>query len=259
MMQGQLEARSLAALDGVRHAFFTRAGGVSQGLYATLNGGIGSNDKPEHVAENRNRMAQALGVTPEHFLSLYQVHSPDVVVAEQPWPREARPRADAMVTRVPGLALGISTADCGPVLFADAQARVIGAAHAGWRGALTGVLEATVAAMAKLGARRDRLVVALGPMIRQASYEVGPEFVERFTAADPDNGRYFAEHHGEDRRRFDLAGYVTQRLARAGIAQIEDLGFDTCAEPDRFYSYRRSTLLREPDYGRHINAIALAD
>jgi len=173
--------------------------------------------------------------------------------------QDARPHADGLVTDTPNLLLGILTADCAPVLFADHQAVVVGAAHAGWRGALTGVLEATIAAMEKLGARRDRVAVALGPMIRQVSYEVGPEFVERFTAADPDNGRYFAEHRGEDRRRFDLAGYVTQRLARAGVGQIEDLGFDTCAEPDRFYSYRRSTLLREPDYGRHINAIALAD
>jgi len=259
MSDKKIEAKSLAALNGIRHAFFTRAGGVSEGLYATLNGGIGSSDKPEYVTENRARMAQALGVTPEHFLSLYQVHSPDVVTVERPWTREARPRADAMVTNVPGLALGISTADCGPILFADPQARVIGAAHAGWKGALTGVIEATLDAMERLGARRGQIAVALGPMIRQPSYEVGPEFVERFVAEDPGNAQFFAELGAKDRRHFDLSAYVARRLARAGVTQFEDLGLDTCADAARFYSYRRSTLRREPDYGRHINAIALAD
>ncbi|MBV8791730.1 MAG: peptidoglycan editing factor PgeF [Pseudolabrys sp.] len=255
----KLEAKSLAALPGICHAFFTREGGVSQGLYATLNGGIGSHDKPEAVDENRARMATAVGVRPENFLSLYQVHSPDVVTVEKPWTRNDRPRADAAVTAVPGLALGISTADCGPVLFAEPKARVIGAAHAGWKGALGGVLEATIGAMEKLGAQRERISVALGPMIRQRSYEVGPEFVERFIADNPNNSRYFEMSGREDRRQFDLSGYVSARLARAGVTQIEDLGFDTCADPARFYSYRRSTLNKEPDYGRHINAIALAD
>jgi YfiH family protein len=254
-----LSAASLAKLDGIRHAFFTRTGGVSQGVYATLNGGIGSKDEPAHVAENRSRMAQALGVTPEHFLSLYQIHSPDVVVAQTPWTREARPRADAMVTNVPGLALGISTADCGPVLFADADARVIGAAHSGWRGALTGVLEATLAAMEKLGAKRSRIAVALGPMIRKESYEVGPEFVERFKSADAGNAVFFAPSEREGHAMFDLPGYVRARLERAGVTQVEDLGVCTFAEPERFFSYRRSTKLGESDYGRHINAIALAN
>jgi YfiH family protein len=252
-----LQAPSLSALNGIRHGFFTRAGGVSQGLYATLNGGIGSNDAPEHVGENRARMAAALGVKPERLLSLYQIHSPDVVVAETPWPREARPHADAVVTRVPGLALGISTADCGPVLFADPQAKVIGAAHAGWRGALTGVLEATIAAMEQLGAARQRLVVALGPMIRQPNYEVGPEFVKRFRTDDTRNVRFFASSTRQGHAMFDLAGYARERLSRAGVAQVDDLGFCTYADPERFYSYRRSTLRAEPDYGRHINAIAL--
>jgi polyphenol oxidase len=251
-----LNAASLSALNGIRHAFFTRTGGVSQGVYATLNGGIGSKDQPDHVIENRSRMARALGVKPEHFLTAYQVHSPDVVVVEQPWSREHRPRVDAMVTKVPGIALGVSTADCGPVLFADPQAQVIGGAHAGWRGALTGVLEATIDAMEKLGADRTRITVAIGPLIRQDSYEVGPEFVERFVSQDKSNDRFFKQADG--RAMFDLPGYIRARLANAGIGRIEDLGLDTFAEPERFFSYRRSTKLGESDYGRHINAIALA-
>ncbi len=187
-----LQAALLKTLPGIRHGFFTRAGGVSQGVYATLNGGVGSNDAPGNVAENRARMAAALGVAPDRLLTAYQIHSPDVVVADKPWTHENRPRADAIVTRTPRLAIGVSTADCGPLLFADAQARVIGAAHAGWRGAFTGVIEAAIAAMEKLGADRNRIAVALGPTIRQPNYEVGPEFVERFLAADTDNERFFA-------------------------------------------------------------------
>ena len=186
-----LQAASLSRLAGVRHAFFTRSGGVSDGVYATLNGGVGSNDAPAKVEENRARMAAALGVAPERLLTAYQIHSPDVVVADAPWTREARPRADAIVTRMPGLALGVSTADCAPLLFADAQAGVIGAAHAGWRGAFSGVIEATVAAMENLGAARERITAALGPTIRQPNYEVGPEFVARFNAADAANARFF--------------------------------------------------------------------
>jgi YfiH family protein len=254
-----LQAKTLAALPSIRHGFFTREGGVSEGLYATLNGGIGSNDAPDRVAENRGRMAQTLGVAPDHFLTAYQIHSPDVVTVERPWALDARPRADAMVTRTPGIALGVSTADCGPVLFADPQARVIGAAHAGWRGAFTGVLESTIAAMEKLGAARERIVVALGPMIRQKNYEVGPEFVERFRAADGGNARFFVPSAKTGHAMFDLAGYARARLQRAGIAQIEDLDLCTFADPEKFYSYRRTTLKAEPDYGRHINAIALTE
>jgi YfiH family protein len=254
-----LQATALAGLTGIRHGFFTRSGGVSQGVYATLNGGIGSKDAPEHVGENRARMAKALGVRSDHFVSAYQIHSPDVVTVEQPWPHDQRPKADAMVTKTPGIALGISTADCGPVLFADVQARVIGAAHSGWRGAFSGVLEATVAAMEKLGADRNRMVVALGPMIRQPNYEVGPEFVARFREAGDDNMKFFAPSERKDHAMFDLAGYATMRLERAGIATIEDLKHCTYAEPERFFSYRRMTKLGETDYGRHINAIALAE
>jgi YfiH family protein len=252
-----LQAALIAALPGIRHAFFTRNGGVSQGIYDSLNGGVGSNDTPEHVAENRARMARALGIAPERLLSLYQVHSPDVVIAEEPWPADNRPRADALVTRVPGLAIGVSTADCGPLLFADSEARVIGAAHAGWRGALTGVIEATIGAMEKLGASRSNMAVALGPTIRQANYEVGPEFVARFLAADIDNTRFFADATREGHAMFDLTGYIASRVEQAGVANFEDLGLCTYAEPERFFSFRRATHQSEPDYGRHINAIAL--
>lgn len=252
-----LQSASLAILPDIRHAFFTRTGGVSQGVYTSLNGGVGSNDSPEQVAENRARMAQALGVAPERFLTPYQIHSPDVVIADAPWTAETRPRADAVVTREPGLAIGVSTADCGPLLFADDKARVVGAAHAGWRGAFTGVIDATLAAMEKLGADRANISVALGPTIRQANYEVGHEFVERFLAADADNARFFADAARAGHAMFDLTGYIAARVQQAGIVKFEDLGLCTYAEPERFYSYRRSTHLNEPDYGRHINVIAL--
>lgn len=252
-----LQATVLAVLPGIRHAFFTRSGGVSEGIYTSLNGGVGSDDEPQRVAENRARMALALGVAPEHFLTPYQIHSPDVVVAETPWTADTRPRADAVVTRQPKLAIGVSTADCGPLLFADEAAGVIGAAHAGWRGAFTGVIEATVTAMEKLGATRGNIAAALGPTIRQDNYEVGPEFVERFLAADADNAQFFRDSPREQHAMFDLTGYVAAQIARAGIVKFEDLGLCTYAEPERFYSFRRSTHLSEPDYGRHINAIAL--
>ena len=254
-----LQAPSLSRLARIRHAFFTRGGGVSDGVYASLNGGIGSNDAPDKVAENRARMAATLGVTPDRFLTPYQIHSPDVVVADGSWTQETRPRADAVVTREPKLAIGVSTADCGPLLFADAEAGVVGAAHAGWRGAFTGVIEATLAAMEKLGASRARVVVALGPTIRQPNYEVGPEFLERFRAADMDNERFFAPSPREGHAMFDLTGYIADRVNRAGVAQFEDLGHCTYADPAQFYSYRRMSQRGEPDYGRHINAIALAD
>lgn len=254
-----LQARTLAAFSSIRHAFFTRSGGVSQGVYESLNGGVGSDDAPAKVGENRTRMAAALGVTPTHLLTPYQIHSPDVVVVDAPWPSDQRPRADALVTRQPGLAVAVSTADCGPLLFADVEAGVVGAAHAGWRGALTGVIEATIATMEQHGAQRARIAAALGPTIRQPNYEVGPEFVERFLAADEANARYFAPSVRADHAMFDLPGYIAARVQRAGIGNFEDLGLCTYAEPARFFSYRRATRLREPDYGRHINAIALAD
>jgi YfiH family protein len=209
------------------------------------------------VRENRARMASKLGVAPAHFVTCYQIHSPDVIVAETPWTRENSPRADAIVTRVPGLAIGVTTADCGPILFADAQAGVIGAAHAGWKGALIGVLEATIAAMEKLGAQRSRICAALGPMIHQPNYEVGAEFVERFKTADTANDRFFVTAARSGHAMFDLPGYIGSRLERAEIKSIEDLGLCTYSDPERFFSYRRTTHRAEPDYGRHVNAIAL--
>ena len=254
-----LHADSLALLPGIRHAFFTRRGGVSDGVYESLNGGVGSRDAAAHVAENRALMAKALGVRPANFLTAYQIHSPDVVIVEQPWAPDARPRADALVTRVSGIAVGVSTADCGPILFADADARVIGAAHAGWRGAFTGVIEATIAAMERCGASRDNIVAAAGPMIRQANYEVGPEFVERFKADSAANERFFTPSPNSGHAMFDLAAYIAARLSGAGITRIEDIGRCTYADADTFYSYRRSVHRNESDYGRHINAIALSD
>jgi len=246
----------LSAIPGLRHAFFTRDGGVSGGLYESLNGGIGSNDDPAHVAENRRRMAEQIGVTPEHFLSVHQTHSPDVIVATGPWQTPSRPLADAIVTRTEGLAIGATAADCGPILLVDPSARVIGAAHAGWKGALTGIVESTVEAMAKLGAERSGIVAAIGPLIRQHSYEVGPEFVERFIEADAEHGLFFIPSSREGHAMFDLAGFIRMRLENAGVLMIDDIGVDTYSD-DRFFSYRRSVHRKEPDYGRHVHSIAL--
>src|ERR1700728_387982 len=250
-------AETLAA-PGIRHAFFTRRGGVSEGLDASLNGGIGSRDDAAHVSENRARMAAALDVEPNSLLTAYQVHTPHVVVAEAPWTIESRPRADAIVTRTPALAVGVTTADCAPILFAEPKAGVIGAAHSGWRGALSGVVDATVDAMERLGADRGEIRAALGPMIRQRNYEVGPDLIARFDDADTANNRFFVAAARAGHALFDLAGYIAARLERAGIRYVEDLGLCTYADPTRFFSYRRSTHRGEADYGRHVNAIALA-
>jgi YfiH family protein len=243
----------------LRHGFFTRQGGVSTGLYASLNGGIGSRDDAANVVQNRARMATALAVAPDHLVTAYQVHSPDVIVAETPWTAAERPRADAIVTRVPALAVGVTTADCGPILLADPQAGVVAAVHAGWRGALAGVVEATLAAMERLGAVRDNIRAALGPMISQASYEVGPDLIARFAAEDRGSECFFAPTTRTGHALFDLPGYIAARLKRAGIRHVEDLGLCTYADPVRFYSFRRTTHRAEPDYGRHISAIALGD
>lgn len=254
----QVTAPSLSALAGIRHAFFTREGGVSGGLYGSLNAGLGSNDDPAHVRENRRRMAEALGVRADALISCFQIHSPDVIVADRPHAGGDRPRADAVVSRTPGIACGVATADCGPVLFADPQARVVGAAHAGWKGALSGVLEATIAAMEGLGARRGAIIAAVGPLIRQESYEVGDAFRAQFVAADPAHAHFFAPGK-PGHAWFDLPGFITHRLRAAGIAAVEDLGLDTYADETRFFSYRRATHRGEPDYGRHIAAITLAE
>ncbi len=252
-----LQASSLSALPGVRHAFFTRAGGVSEGIYATLNAGVGSDDDPARVAENRARMAQALAVAPDRFLTAYQIHSPKVVIVEEAWSLDGRPRADGIVTRARGLAVGVSTADCGPILLADAASGVVGAAHAGWRGALGGVIEATVEAMEQAGAQRGRIAAALGPMIRQPNYEIGPDLMARFLDADANNRRFFTDSRRSGHALFDLAGYIVARLTRTGVGLVEDLGLCTYAEPERFFSYRRACHRAEPDYGRHVNAVAL--
>jgi hypothetical protein len=251
-----LSSPLLSAIPGLRHAFFTRTGGVSSGVYAGLNGGIGSNDDPAHVAENRRRMAAQMGVASTHFLTVHQTHSPDVVVATGPWPDGPRPRADAIVTRTEGLAIGATAADCAPILLVDPTARVIGAAHAGWKGALTGILESTVAAMEKLGAERNGLIAAIGPLIHQQSYEVGGEFVERFIETDAGNAMFFIPSVREGHAMFDLAGFVRRRLENAGVLMIDDIGVDTYSD-EGLYSYRRSVHRKEPDYGRHIHAIAL--
>lgn len=251
----KIESPALAQLPGIRHAFFTREGGISSGIYASLNGGIGSNDDFASVQENRRRMSEALGAS--HLITCYQIHSADVVVASKAWAREDAARADGIVTRTAGLAVGASAADCGPLLFADADARIVAAAHAGWKGALGGIAEATVAKMEELGAKRENIVAAIGPLIRQQSYEVGPEFVARFTGADWSYARFFAPSAKEGHAMFDLAGLIRLRLENAGIGRIDDLGLDTYSDETRFYSYRRTTHLGEPDYGRQIAAIAL--
>jgi YfiH family protein len=252
----KLASPLLSAIPGLRHAFFTRDGGVSGGIYANFNGGLGSDDDPANVRENRRRMAEQMGVAPEHFLGVYQIHSPDAVVASGPWQGETRPRADAIVTRSEGLAIGVTAADCGPILFADPNARVIGVAHAGWKGALTGVLESTIEAMEKLGADRNGMVAAIGPLIRQHSYDVGGDFVERFIEADAGNALFFIPSARVGHAMFDLAGFIRMRLENAGVLMIDDIGVDTYSD-ERFYSYRRSVHRKEPDYGRHVHAIVL--
>lgn len=251
----KVESKALASLPGIRHAFFTREGGISEGIYASLNGGIGSNDDQTKVHENRHRMAQTLGAS--HLITCYQIHSADVVVAGKAWAREDAARADAIVTRTHGLAVGASAADCGPLLFADAEARIVAAAHAGWKGALGGIAEATISKMEELGAKRQQIVAAIGPLIRQESYEVGPEFVSRFEQTDSAYAQFFKPSAKPGHSMFDLAGLIRLRLERAEIAQIDDLGLDTYSDEKRFFSYRRTTHRGEPDYGRQIAAIAL--
>ena len=250
-------ASPLLAAAGARHAFFTRQGGVSQGVYASLNGGVGSRDDRAAVMENRRRMARTLGVAGDALLVPFQYHSAIAIVADAPWDADHRPRADGVVTRTRGLALGVTGADCGVILFCDPEAEVIGAAHAGWKGALGGVLEATVAAMEQIGARRARILCALGPTIAQASYEVGPDFVATFRAADAGYARFFAPSIKAGHAMFDLPGFIGLRLEAAGVARFENLALDTYADEERFFSYRRATHRGEPDYGRGVAAIAL--
>ena len=252
-----LEAPELSSHSCLRHAFFTREGGVSDGLYASLNGGLGSDDASDRVAENRARMCAQFGLPPQALVGLYQVHSAEVVTVEHPFAHALRPKADAMVTRVPGLALGIATADCGPILFADPDNRVIGAAHSGWKGALAGIVEATVAGMEALGAERARIVAVLGPTIAQAAYEVDDAFVARFREQVPGSEAFFAEGQRPGHAQFDLPGFILQRLRQSGIGEAHAVGLCTYADEARFYSFRRTTHRHEADYGRQISAIAL--
>lgn len=243
-------------LAGTRHGFFTRRGGVSSGIYAELNCGMGSSDQRNAVVLNRARVAESLSIPPDRLLTLHQVHSADVVVADhrRGWPEP--PRADAAVTDVPGVAVAVLTADCAPVLFRDAEAQVVAAAHAGWRGALGGILEATLEAMERRGARRSSIRAAVGPCISRRAYEVGPEMRARFVAEDPDYDSFFSAGRG-DRFHFDLPAFALARLRAAGIAEAAWLGACTYSDSDRFFSYRRATHGAEPDYGRMISAIRL--
>ena len=238
----------------IRHGFFTRSGGASSGVYSGLNCGLGSTDQRETVLINRARVAEELGVAPERLVSVHQTHSARAIALDDP-PSE-QIKADAMVTATPGLALGILTADCQPVLFADAENGVVGAAHAGWKGALDGILEATIDAMESLGAERATIHAVIGPSISQRAYEVGPEFLDRFLDESPENARFFANGEG-DRLQFDLIGFGLYRLREAGVAHASWTGHCTYSDPDKFYSYRRSVHRREADYGRLISAICL--
>ncbi|TMV09862.1 peptidoglycan editing factor PgeF [Ruegeria sediminis] len=250
-----LEILTSDTLSPFQHGFFTRRGGASSGIFSGLNCGMGSSDQSEAVALNRCRVAAAMEVAPDNLIGVHQVHSADVHVVTGP-PSETRPKADAMVTNLPGVALTILTADCQPVLFADRDAQVVGAAHAGWRGALDGILEATLEAMEQLGAHRENTVAVIGPTISQRAYEVGPEFLDDFMADSPDNARFFSNGNG-DRLLFDLPGFGLDRLRRAGIGQAEWTRHCTYSDAVRFYSYRRSTHAGEADYGRLISAIRL--
>jgi YfiH family protein len=246
----------LSALPGIRHAFFTRKGGVSTGIYASLNAGRGSKDEAADVAENRRRAAAWFGAEPDALLTCYQIHSPTVLVAERPWGEE-RPEGDGVASAMPGLVCSALAADCAPVLFADPKARVVAAAHAGWRGALGGVVESAVEAMIGAGAARENIVAAVGACIGPQSYEVGEDFLRAFTAKDASFERFFVPGDTADKRMFDLPAFVLSRLEAAGVNRREWVGHDTCAEEDLFFSNRRAFKRGEGDYGRLLSAIAL--
>ena len=252
-----VQSRQLAALPGVRHGFFTSEGGVSSGIYASLNCGPGSSDDPANVVENRRRVARHLGGQ-DDVVTAYQVHSPDAVIADAPFADGQKPKADAIVTRTPGLVIGVLTADCGPVLLADGEAGVVAAVHAGWRGAVGGVLEAAIAAMETLGASRDRIVAAIGPCINQDSYEVGADFESALLKSCARNERFLSRRDSQAKAHFDLPAFVETRLRDAGVGQIERQTACTYADDSRFFSFRRSQHRSEPDYGRQISAIVVA-
>lgn len=248
---------ALADLPGISHGFFTRAGGVSGGLYAGLNCGLGSADDRDHVTLNRQRVAERFGLPAAALVTVHQIHSATAVAVSAPWAHHDNPQADALVTATPGIALGILTADCVPVLFADPAAGVIGAAHAGWKGATGGILEATIARMTAHGATVATLAAAIGPAIQQASYEVGAEFVDRLLTLDPTHDVFVAPGRRDGHFQFDLPGFVEARLRAAGITRISRAADDTLSDETRFFSFRRTTLRGEPDYGRQISVIAL--
>jgi YfiH family protein len=250
-----VEVNRAASLGDVPHGFLGRRGGVSSGVCEGLNVGFGSDDSRDAIGENR-RLAVEAAAPGARLVTVHQIHSAEAVYAEAPWPEDARPRADAIVTDRPGLALGILTADCAPVLLADREAGVIGAAHSGWKGAFAGVIEATVALMESRGARRERIAAAAGPVIARKSYEVDEAFLRRFAEADPETERFFSPGR-EGHHQFDLEAYVLSRLAQAGVTRAEALGLDTYADADRFFSFRRATHRGEPDYGRQLSLIAL--
>lgn len=251
-----LQSHVLAG-GSIAHGFFGRQGGVSGGIYASLNCGYGSGDDSASVCENRTRVATWLGTEEKQLITLYQIHSADALHVTAPWPRTAPPRADAMATTMRGVALGVLAADCAPILLSDAKAGVIGCAHSGWKGAIGGVAESVVALMERLGASRSRINAVVGPCISQASYEVGPEFEARFSEEDPANKRYFVPSPRPGHWQFDLPGYVTARLKAAGIGAVEALNVCTYEHNDAYFSYRRTTHRGETDYGRNVSAIML--
>lgn len=251
-----IRAENLAALSGIAHGFFTRAGGVSEGIYAGLNVGLGSKDDRDKVRENRRRVAVALGLPGRPISTPFQVHSADARIIDAPLP-EPSPKCDALVTATPGVVIGVLAADCTPVLFADAEARVVGAAHAGWRGALGGIIEATIARMVDCGAEVGRVRAAIGPTISQRAYEVGPEFEAEFLEKDPEFSKFFSRNAESGRPHFDLPGFVAGRLEAAGIAALDDIGRCTYDNESELFSFRRTTHRQEPDYGRQISAIVL--
>jgi YfiH family protein len=251
-----IQSGLLAALPGIRHAFFTRQGGVSEGIYASLNVGRGSDDDKAHVAENRRRAAEHFGLMPDALNCCYQIHSDTALLADAPWGAYL-PKGDAVVTAWPSIACGALAADCAPILLADPDARIVASAHAGWKGALGGIVASTVEMMERHGAKASRIVAAVGPCIGPGSYEVGLEFLEAFEAGAPGSGRFFGEAASPDKRMFDLPAFVLQRLAEAGVETREWVGHDTCAEEDLFFSNRRAFKRGEPDYGRLLSAIML--
>lgn len=252
-----LTAKFLSGLPGIRHGFFTREGGVSTGIYAGLNCGLGSNDDPARVLENRRRAAAHLNARAEGVITLYQEHGATALTVTGPIARDALPKADAVVSTTPGLVIGVLTADCTPVLFADAEARVVAAAHAGWRGAVSGILERTIEEMLRQGAERARIRAAVGPTISQAAYEVGPDFEAEVTDLDSASRPFFSKPIQGGKSHFDLPGYATARLTKMGLADVENLAVCTHAGESLFFSFRRTTQRKEPDYGRQISAIVV--